>query len=343
MKAVMTGRRLEVGIDVSKATWAVSDWMDGRGEELAGATNDRDGFKALTKTLNAAKRRLGCDSIHVTVEPTAGYETFLVVSAYGLGWQVSVVHPSRVRDWARGEGVRAKQDQLDATQLAHFGAEKQPPLWEPPPQALSDLTALMSRRIDLATDLRQEQNRQSSFKLRQKLPESITTSFKTLERALQEELDRIDAAIRDLMDKHPPFKDESKRLDEIPGVGKRTLPILLMTVDRWRHLTRGIGSSNGIVAYVGLDPKTNTSGERKRARQPISRKGNSAVRAALYMAALGAISGKNCIHAYYDAMVARGKKKKVALVACARKILTWAWAIISSGRRFDPTLAVRRA
>lgn len=88
-------------------------------------------------------------------------------------------------------------------------------------------------------------------------------------------------------------------------------------------------------AYVGLDPQTKESGTSLKAHALISRQGDPEMRRLLYMGALGALRGKNAVRQFYDRLVGRGKAKKVALLAAARKVLVWAWAVFQSGRPFE--------
>ena len=98
-----------------------------------------------------------------------------------------------------------------------------------------------------------------------------------------------------------------------------------------------------MVADVDLDPQPHESGTSLRSPARISRQGDHLLRARLYMGALGAVRGDNPLHAFYQRLVDRGKPKKVALLAAARTLLAWAWAVFSSGQPFDATKAVKLA
>jgi transposase len=113
---------------------------------------------------------------------------------------------------------------------------------------------------------------------------------------------------------------------------------MLVIMHRWEELTDGEGESSGLVAYVGLDPKPHESGTSIRRRAGISRQGNRLFRSRLFMGALGGIKAKNSpLTAFYKRLVGRGKPKKLALVAAARKILVWCWAVFKSKTPFDTT------
>ena len=127
----------------------------------------------------------------------------------------------------------------------------------------------------------------------------------------------------------------------MPGVGSRVVLPLLVACERYHALAGDQGTAKGMVAYVGLDPQPHESGTSVHHRALISRQGDRGLRARLYMGALGALRGENPLHAFYQRLVDRGKPKKLALVAAARKLLAWAWAVFSSGHSFDATKTVK--
>jgi hypothetical protein len=109
---------------------------------------------------------------------------------------------------------------------------------------------------------------------------------------------------------------------------------------RWATLTEGEGTEKGLAASIGLDPQTYQSGTSVHRRAVISRMGDQAVRRRLFMGALGGVRGNHQLRAFYQRLVGRGKPKMVALVAAARKLLTWAWAVFRRQTVFDPTRSV---
>ncbi len=118
------------------------------------------------------------------------------------------------------------------------------------------------------------------------------------------------------------------------------LPVRV-TGERSPALTGGQGAAKGVVADVGRDPQPHESGTSGRHPARISRQGDRGLRARLYMGALGALRGANPVQACYQRLVDRGKPKKLALIAAARKLLAWAWAVFSSGQPFDAAKTVK--
>ncbi len=138
------------------------------------------------------------------------------------------------------------------------------------------------------------------------------------------------------------MRRELRLLQGVPGIGPTNAPWLLVLLHRWRIRTAERGHAKGLVAYVGLDPRPFESGSSVRRRATISRMGAAQLRRRLFLSALGGTRGSNPLRQFYLRLVQRGKAKMVALIAAARKVLIWAWAVFRSGTPFDPTRLQRR-
>ena len=167
------------------------------------------------------------------------------------------------------------------------------------------------------------------------MPAAVPQSSERVIRVLEDELRQIEQAIADHLQEHHELAQVRQRLCTVPGIGaKNSLPLLVL-VYRWQTLTAGHGHAKGLTAYVGLDPQPCESGTSVHGHAAISRMGNRAARQQWSMGALGGMRGHNALRTFYQRLVGRGKAKKLALLACARKILHWAWAVFVSGRPFD--------
>lgn len=331
-------KRLASGVDISKASFVGAVWVEGQAVELGEFANQPEGFVGLQQALQAQQRQQGASQIHLVVEPTGGYELRLVAFAYEQGWAVSLPNPRQVREWAKGMGKRAKTDRIDAKLLAQFAAQRQPPAQPPLAAEVSELDNLLARRSDLETMLRQEQNRLGELAHRPGVPQSVHTNLEQVIRALEQAVQEIEAAIEQHLQQHAYLHEHRRRLLTIPGIGPKTVLPLLVLLLRWQTLTDGQGSDKGLTALVGLDPTPHASGTSVHQRPAISKMGDGEIRRLLYMGALGALRGQNPLHDFYDRLVGRGKAKKLALVAASRKLLTWAWAIFSTGTVWNPAL-----
>ncbi len=275
----------------------------------------------------------------VVMEPTGGYELGVALWAHAqVGWQVSLPNPRQVRDLARAQGRRAKTDRQDVLVLASYGAQAQPPIWHPLPSEVAELEQLLRRRNELDALLRAERNRQQHVTARAGLPgmpAAVPASVGRVIKAVEEELAELEREISEHLRTHPHLERLRARLLSVPGIGVRNVLPLVVLLFRWQVLTAGGGSAKGLTAYAGLDPQPYQSGRSVRRPAMISRQGERLMRRRLYMGALGALRGHNAVRAFYDRLVGRGKAKKLALVAAARKILVWAWAVFHSDTPFD--------
>lgn len=331
---------LYLGVDIAKRTLDAAVWGATGGTWLGTFANDTDGFEQLAIQVDRQRIEQQATQVRLVLEPTGGYELGLVVYGLGQEWQISLPNPKTVRQWGKATGRRAKTDRQDALLLAHYGAECQPPVRHLLPAVVEELDNLLERREDLKKLLRSERNRLEALRQRPPGPYRPRAVVESLERVidqLTQEEAAIAEAIKGLLNESPELRDKVKRLLTIPGVGPVVSLPLLVLLYRWDTITQGQGGAKSLTAFVGLDPVLRQSGQMVFGRATISRTGDPSLRAVLYMGALGGVRGQNPLRHFYTQMVARGKAKRLALVAASRKILVWAWAIFRSNQSFDPT------
>ena len=329
---------LIVGIDMAKKDFAVATRVGNQEKPLNKFSNEASGFAQLREQVKQQCQSEGLSQVHLIVEATGGYEAALVAYAYENGWLVSMPNPKQVRDWAKGMGYRVKTDQADARILAHYGQAVAPPVRPKLAQEVSELDSLLKRRLDLEQALQKEQTRLSEMEGRPGIAAQVIQSLKQVIKALQEALAEIQAAIEQLTQSHAPFAEQLRRLLALPGIGPKVVLPLLVKLFQWSNLTNGIGDSQGLTSFVGLDPQPYESGSSVRKHPGISKMGDSEIRRLLYMGALGGVRGNNPLKPFYQRLIDRGKAKKLALVAAARKILVWAWTIFSRQIDWNPDL-----
>lgn len=326
-----------VGVDVSKTTVDVAGWHENVGRSFGQFANHLDALEGLASEIDLVCQTSGAASIHLIIEPTGGYEFPFLQVAYQHGWQVSRPNPMHVRRWADGRGKRVKTDAQDALMLAEFGAANSPAPQKPVDDVIQQLDSLLRRRNDLESLQRAEENRLGQVQHKPNTPVAVRKSIERTIDSLDQERQAIDQAIHDLLQEHPNLRHQHRLLLSVPGIGAKTVLPLLVIFHRFLALTSGQGSPKQLVAYLGLDPRIHTSGRTVYKRPTISKMGDAQARKSLYMAALGGIRGRNALRLFYQRLVVRGKAKKVALVACARKILVWAWAVFTNDSPFDPS------
>ena len=219
-QAMATPTVLYVGVDVAKAELVSALYVPGRDTRLPTVSNDATGFEALATHVEAAR---GTATVRLIVEPTGGYEGGLLVWAHARGWQVVLVNARQVRDWAKGQGQRAKTDALDARLLAHYAAERPEnrplPLWQPLPEALTRLDTLVARRRELEQMAQMERNRQAMYATRPGMDAHVGESVAAVLAALSAALEEVNRAIEELIDQRPDIQAQLDQLDSLPGVG----------------------------------------------------------------------------------------------------------------------------
>ena len=304
-----------VGIDVAKATLDVAIGSDG---ELVQVENNEAGIARLLERLGEVEPTL------VVLEATGGYETVVAGAIVGRGIAVAVVNPRQVRDFAKATGVLAKTDRIDARVLARFAEAVRPEPRPLPTAEAKELEEYLSRRRQLVDMLTMEKNRQS-IATTERMKKSLKKHIDWLEEALRRANDDIDKAIRN----SPAWREQEDLLRSMPGIGPVSARTMLAELPELGRLNR-----KKIAALVGVAPLNRDSGTLQGSRTCWG--GRASVRQVLYMAAVTAVRCNPVIRRTYAALRTRGKKHKVALVACMRKLLTIANAILRDGVAWRP-------
>ena len=305
-----------VGIDVAKATLDVALGSDG---ELVQVENSEAGIARLLEQLGAVAPTL------VVLEATGGYESVVAGAIVARGIPVAVVNPRQVRDFAKATGVLAKTDRIDARVLARFAEAVRPEPRPLPTAEAKELEEYLSRRRQLVDMLTMEKNRQS-IATTERMKKSLKKHVDWLEEALRRANDDIDKAIRN----SPAWREQEDLLRTVPGIGPVSARTMLAELPELGQLNR-----KKIAALVGVAPLNLDSGTLQGSRACWG--GRASVRQVLYMAAVSAVRCNPVIRRTYAALRARGKKHKVALVACMRKLLTILTAMVRDQRRWSPS------
>ena len=293
-----TTSTLHVGLDVAKATLQLD--LAGRSHSL---THDATGHAQLLKLLRAQP------GAHVICEATGGYEQPAVRALHAAQIPVSIVEAGRVRHFARAKGLRAKTDPLDAAVLSEYGRTFQPAATAAPTPLQARLAELSTRRQQLLTTLTAESNRAAHY-----TDKLCVRQARQLRQALEKQIAACDSALAALIAADDTLKAKAARLDAIPGVGAVTAATVLAELPELGTL-----SDAAAAALAGLAPFNRDSGDHTGARHIAG--GRATVRCALYMATLTAVRHDAILKAFYTRLRAAGKKPKVALVACMRKLV----------------------
>lgn len=308
-------QRLNAGVDVSKQHLDVC--LDAEDQRFI---NDATGWNAVIAKLK------DFDVDLVVVEATGGYERGLVCALQGAGIMVARVNPRQAREFAKSMGVLAKTDKVDARALRDFAdtlarhKDRQKYITPPVDSHRTELAALMTRRRQLVDMRVAEGNHIEQAGTR------AVRSIKNVLKMLDKEIAALDKDVDDLMDNH--FKVQRALLDSVKGVGPVTILTLTAALPELGRLGR-----RQIAKLVGVAPLADDSGKRKGPRRIWG--GRSDVRAVVYMATLTAIRYNPAIKVFHGRLIAAGKAKKVAIVACMRKLLTILNAMLRDQAMWD--------
>ena len=302
-----------VGIDVSKDRLDVHIRPTDTRLELG---YDEAGLQDLLTAL-------GDTPMLIVLEATGGYERRVVATLAAHSRPVVVVNPRQVRDFARATGELAKTDAIDARMLSLFAERVRPDVRTLPDVTAIEFAGLLARRRQVVEMMTAERHRLAlaTKSVRKRIEKHIAW--------LERQLEDLDGELDDVIKKSPVWRAKENLLRSVPGVGPILARTLLAELPELGHLDR-----KEIAKLAGVAPLADDSGKR-RGRRAIWG-GRASVRSVLYMATLTASRYNPVIRAYYQQLIARGKLRKVALVACMRKLLITLNAIVRSDRPWAP-------
>lgn len=308
-----------VGIDVSKATLEVA--VDGQTKTQVLA-NTEVGIRGLVVELKKIAS-LGA----VVMEATGGLEREAALALCEAGLSVMVVNPRQAHNFAKAMGYLEKTDSIDARTLMQFARtlyqsdKREALLLKLPEAAQVELSALVTRRNQLIQIRVAESNRLGGA------PKRAKQSIKAVIAHLDRQLKGIDTDIGGMLKGH--FSNKLKLLEGLKGVAQGTKAALMAGLPELGTL-----SSRAIGKIVGVVPLNNDSGKMRGKRTTWG--GRADVRSALYMATLSAVKHNDILKQFHQRLLAKGKPKKVALVASMHKLLTIMNAILKSGVAWNP-------
>lgn len=305
-----------VGIDVSKRTLDLGHSTEQNGQTVENSTA---GIEQLLETLPASGTCL------VTVESTGGYERTLVAELVDAGHLVSVVNPRQVRDFAKGLGIKAKTDRIDATVIARFGQHVRPRTVSKTHENQAELQQLVTRRRQLVELRTAESNRLETL-----TSQTVRRSVQDMVEMLNGQIRQIEQQLKELLDSDEDWRDKGALLASAPGVGAVTVSSLLAELPELGFLNR-----QQISALVGVAPFNRDSGGYQGKRSIAG--GRASIRSVLYMAAMTARRCNPVIRQFAQRLEEAGKPFKVVITACMRKLLVILNTMAKTNSHWDPT------
>lgn len=304
-----------IGVDVSK------DYLD-----AAVRNADRPAVRFANNPDGIAKLVAWVQEIlpyRIIFESTGTYQKQAVMGLQLAALPAVVVNPRQVRDFAKGLGKLAKTDRIDAMVLARFGEVVETTVRPLPSKEIEEFQQIIDRRNQLIRIRSMEQNylhAAESSRVKQSIDKHV--------RHLDKQIDDLEDRMEKFVDQTETFRAKDEILRTIKGIGPHVSRTLLAFLPEL-----GQGSRQEITALVGLAPFNNDSGQGSKVRRIIG--GRKKVRIALYQAAVVAVRCSASMKAFYATLLAKGKAKKLALIAVARKLLVLAHAMIRNMKPYE--------
>jgi transposase len=288
-----------IGIDVSQDNLDIAIYPQNITWRV---TNDASGRAELVLKL-AAYEIAG-----VVLEATGGLERAVMSELEAAGYQTRRVNPVQVRHFAKASGQLAKTDRIDALTIAHFGQSLQPPVTLLPDAQTRELQALVTRRQQVVAMVTMEKNHLHSCET------WVRSSIEATIAQLEAQLVELEARLASVSTGRPQWQERLAILTSVKGIGPVISQALLVQLPELGQRT-----AKQIAALVGVAPFNHDSGKWRGQRRIQG--GRKELRSLLYMAAMCAVQHNSVFRDHYAQLLQRGKPRKVALVACIRKLL----------------------
>ena len=263
----------------------------------------------------AIKRLRKLDIERVVIESTGRYEAEFVAACAKADIAFSVVNPVHVKRFAGAIGRRAKTDKLDAALIAHFGEVIQPKLSTLKPEKMADIVRRRNQLIEMQT---KEKNRL------QIMPKSVQSSIKAILLILKKHIEKMNDELAELIESCPDYSAKSELVQSMPGIGKVSAAALISYLPEL-----GLMNSKQVAALVGVAPMSKESGKYK--GKQVTQGGRHQVRTVLFMAMMSAMQCNPKFKSFYERLVEAGKPKKVAIIACVRKMVVILNSMVRDG------------
>ena len=288
-----------VGIDVAKGSMEVAV------HEGTEHWNYNNGEAGITKLITRMKK---LSPSLIVLEATGGYEVSIAAELQSKGFPIAVVNPRHIRDFARSVGILAKTDVLDAKVIARYAATIQPTPRALPAEETKRLGSIMMRRRQIVAMRTAEKNRlhQADPAVKERINAHITW--------LEQELNNLNKELKQMIESNPEWKEKSDIIQSVPGVGPNLAITILSDFPELGRLNR-----KQTAALSGVAPFNRDSGKMRGKRSIWG--GRSVVRTAAYMSTISAIRFNPLLKPFYTHLIEAGKLRKVAMVACMRKLL----------------------
>lgn len=312
-----------LGIDLAKLTFDATLLMGSGARHYHSFSNTPEGFTQLQAWLT----QHGVTELHACMEATNIYWEALATVLHAQGYTVSVVNPARIKGYAQATMQRNKTDKLDSAIIAWFCKTHRPTAWQPLSDAHKRLRSLVRHREDLLQTQLQQQNR-----LRDTTDTLVRDSLQAVLDTIAKQLEAVERVIKEHLAAHAELRTNLQLLTAIVGIGVVTAAKLLAEFADLEQYE----SAKAAAADAGLTPSQFESGTSVRKRPRVSKISKAGIRAALYWPAITAMRCCPAFKAFAARLAARGKPKKVIIVAVMRKLVHIVYGVLKHRTPYDP-------
>lgn len=306
------------GIDISKDVFDVCT----PASKLLQFTNSISGFKAFAKVLSK--------DAHCIMEATGYYHLQLAYFLSDRSISVSVINPLKIKQFIQMNLSKVKTDKSDAVWIMKYGLSQEVVLWQGDSKMMQEnlqLTRLLSIYTKQSTQLKNKLHGESVLGIPSK---AVVRSLKRHLKALSKEMKLLEDEL--LKNVKLEYQESLTLLKSIPGIGEKTAISLIVLTDNFERFD----SYKSLCSYAGITPMIRESGSSVKGRPRISKMGNTRLRNLLFMCSFNACKFNVACKALYERLIAKGKSKKLALIAVCNKLLKQAFSIVKSGLPYDP-------
>jgi transposase len=330
---MLPGFTAAAGIDVSKKNFHVCVLTpSGKRPQKGTFSTDAEGHRKFTAWLHRVSSGA---PVHCCLEETGSYGRALAGFLHEGGHYVSVVNAALIKHFGRSLNVRTKNDSVDAHLIARYTLERVPARWVPLAPAHEALRAAARRRQQLIALIVAEENHLEAAAdpgVRAHITETLAM-LKSQQEKIVMEMERVAAADSALA-------HNANLLESIPGIGPLTARLLLAELPALDCFE----SARQLCAYAGLTPRERQSGTSLNGRVRLCKQGRSGLRMLLFLPALSVLSSKGgALKDFANKLIRAGKAPKCAVGALMRKLMSLVFAILRSGKPYDPRYFQNRA
>jgi transposase len=326
----MSKRVMYFGMDVG-ATELVISAVNIKPKKFSNST---EGIRSLYRW---AVKLAAEDTVHLCMEATGVYSQHVAIRLIDLpGIEVSIVNPACIKAYANLQLRRSKTDTIDAEVIRDYAQSQKPSIWQPASKTKRQLYELVAQADSIQASLLQWRNRRHTQGYIDDFPKAAIKAQRTIVKTLENQLNQIEIAIDQLCDADPVLAQQVMLLDTIPGIARKSAVRVLAYGRDW--LTDL--SAKALTAHAGLAPHHHQSGTSVKGHSYLDKRGNKKLRKALYMPALVGIAHNPTLKSFYQKLRNNGKQKKLALVACMKKLLLLIRSMLINNTIYNPPINI---